>query len=85
MIIYTTQALSVADLVILMENGRVTYCGAPSGLKSSFLVDDLLNHEERLHRSQPSVTTISSSSTTISNSGPPEEGKCNLYLFSFTK
>jgi hypothetical protein len=79
------QALSVADLVILMENGRVTYCGAPSGLNSSFLVDDLLNHEEGLHRSQRSMTTISSSSTMISSSEPPEEGTCNLYLFSFTK
>ena len=46
------QAILVADLVVLLESGRVTYCGKASGLQSSFLDNEFPENERTLSNTQ---------------------------------
>lgn len=66
------QAILVADLVVALENGRITYCGKASGLPSSFLDDELPKNERILPVSQSLSKSDSSSINTLEKVAPKE-------------
>ncbi len=55
------QATLVADLVVLLENGRIAYCGKASGLQPSFLDNELLEKERSLSNTQCQLLSQSDS------------------------
>lgn len=64
------QAIHVADLVVLLENGHITYCGKPDGLPSSFFYDEVPKGSRML----PDSESLLKSDSTLENAAP-REGK----------
>lgn len=64
------QAIHVADLVVLLENGHITYCGKAYGLPSSFVHDEVPKGARLL----PDSESLLKSDSTLENSAA-REGK----------